>query len=352
LSKLASLNGPPKYCDSECYTDRLTPVTGKSTKSNFRSVVDFKIAMESVRLPERQEEGDEDPRLDDPYAIPVRRNGLPWINVEKIIPDNRLHIRSQHTLNFWDHILTLSDYLNDLSPLEYNAFLFEFVCRRGSPHMDHAELQPCWSLWPYIEPSLDDRYSPMLLESFCQNYLYTERAYFKRSSVMSSRRLYSLIMQCFGAWQQFSTGPADERTMKFAELWLRPLLQNEAPYKRTDPNKADTHLAHYSRIQTELERHTKAVSEMWEDSTRLAVLKPLTTDQYQGLMDLYVQIMEFYTEALFTKYNPPTIVHKTGHWPWGANCYAALVADHRASLIEEVKLEMRTTPKYNLPEPY
>lgn len=333
LSKQAALNGPPKYCSAKCYENRGQPGASQQQRRSLRTTVDYKTS-----------------------ESPTQKNGLPWIGMQPKTPQAKLPLRSQNTIKFWD--FALNSYTDELTDLEYNAFLFEFVARRSSPHPQPVELEPCWKLWPYIEPYLDDRYSPTMFQRFCQNYLYTERAYCKKEGCMTPIRLDMLIMQCVNAIDehraaennQDKKNPQQLKATAFAERWLRPMIHRIAPYDHPNKNEDNNLRGHYSRIQLEIRRIGEVNARMSDDDLRLGVLEPLTQPQYQAMMDIYKTIVAFYSEALFTdgEFRVPNMTR----WPWGVNCYPALVAAHTPSVLDTVKWEMRTTPKYNLPEPY
>lgn len=335
LNKRASFYGPPKYCSSICYQNR-GDSTGQPKAANSRTHIDYDIAMKGIHPT-------------NPYSLPLSKIGMPWIGVQPKIPQSKLHIRSQNTVRFWD--LALNGYTEELSPLEYNAFLFEFVCKRSSPHPKPVELQDCWRIWPYIEQYVDDRYSISMFQQFCQNYLYARRAYFKQAGCMPQAKLDMLVRQCVSAWEQevhpkdsTNTGPS-----KFAELWLRPLLHMDAPYAHPNTNRPN-YKAHYSRIQLELRRVDDATLSMGSEWLHLSYLNPLTQEQYTALSELNATIMQFYTEAMYI--DADMLKPRTAKYPWGPNCYPALNAAHHDDPLEVIKWEMRTTPKYNLPEMY
>jgi hypothetical protein len=323
LAKDAALKGPPKYCDSQCYITRDDP---DAAPASPLTLTRYRLAAESV---------------DPPYApdsLPLTASGGPWFRVEPVIPQNQLHIKSQNTIRVWDW--ALNTFTDDLTPLEYNAFLFEFVMWRTSPHPYEVDLQACMTIWPYIAQYTDDRYSPTMVERFTNAYLYSRRHFSKKYSVMPPNKLDMLVRQCHDLSirkndPRIQTTKQEER---FIEHWLRPLSIIEAPY----PHPRNPRLrCSFSRIQLELRKLYTAYDEM--GSLTLTYLSPLTQDQLDNLQKLYASIMEIITKT----YAEPNLTK----WPWGPNCYSAMEDAYSKDVMTDLKWEMFTTPRFNLPEP-
>ncbi len=327
LARTASYNGPPKYCSTECFEQRHTYILAKQRPKNPKTAMQWQIAMRAIKGP-----------IKTPYALPLPKGGLPWINMDPVIPQSELHIRSQNTVRFWDY--ALNNFTEGLTTLEYNAYLFEFVCKRSSPHPKAFELQECWNIWPYVEQYTDERYSTPMFQRFAQNYQLAKRLYSHSTGSMTTAQLNMLVRQCIDAWR-IETGPnmqakAQPRHRKFVEHWLRPMGIQEAPYKNP---RNPRQIATYSRIQVELLKASKATSAMGAEWLQMQYLSPLTEEQFGMLLTKHMEIMQFYTDHL-----------EQSKWPWGPRCYDALVKADKPDEFEELKWAMRTTPQYNLPE--
>lgn len=346
VGKQASLNGPPIYCNREHFEMRGMPITLGKKPVNARRMVAFDIAMSRITSTT-------------PYSLPLQAGGAPWVGMKPTIPQSSLHIKSRNTIRFWDW--ASNEFLEGLTPLEYNAFLFEFVCRRRSNHRDEVEIQECWTLWPYIEQFLDERYSPTMFEKFSNDYLYARKAYFRQQGCRDKEDLDQLVRQCVSAFQLEVGEPSKSKSMmhkNFIEKWIRPLTTLKAPWANKERPLGPRH---FSRIQVEIGRHYKAIEKVDNDEMRLAYLSPLTKEQYEALVALYAKIMEAASKAYYIDWKLPhldsrgklktsMIKPRQTPYPWGYNCYSAMVAAHKEDSIEAIKFEMRTTPNYNLPE--
>lgn len=341
LSKKAALIGPPKYCSSDCYEAVKTWKPGETSRGKTASIIkefEFDSAMQAIQP------------TSTPYGLPARKNGQPWVGMTPPIPRKQLHPRAKNTLLFWD--TAINGYLDDLNEIEYNAFLFEFVCK-GSILSGPIMIQECWHLWPYLEPLLDEaRYSPTMFEAFAGRYVSIKRSICKNEGCLTDAQLDERVMQCVSASKldhlhMIAKTPSQRR---FAEAWIRPMGFIDAPYDA--PHTMPVRKGTLSRIQVEIQKSYRAKALMENKKHRLSYLSPLTGEQYDRIAEMAATIRAM---AYAACYEPKAMakgkfVPNTRPWPWGPNRYTALVEAHSSTDLDDVKADMLGTPQYNLPE--
>jgi hypothetical protein len=342
LSKNSALTKPPKYCSSACFmnrTHRVTSNTDRRVKMAYKGAIELMVPRYNP----------DNPRLES-ESLPKTAAGGPWIGVEPIIPQHHLHPQSQNTIHFWDW--ALNTYTDDLTLLEYNAFLFEFVIARSGPHPSDVHIQECWRLWPYIAQYTDDRYSLTTLASMTNAYLLARRTYNRQVGAMPTEKLNTLVRQLYGAAIRNTDNP-NPRNTKFMEEWLRPLLGFNAPYEHT---RNPRYQSHFSRIQIQLRNHYDATKRLVEMDTVLTYLDPLTAEQYQMLKELHQKLMRHVTKCYPGKKPNGDPYPGKAKWPWGPNCYSAMHIPEEEKdkfrNIEDLKWHMYHFPTFNLPEPF
>lgn len=336
LKTVRSLRGPQKYCSPECYDKRSSPNQPNDTPRNARDKFDYKLEV-AARV---------DFELGEPYGLPIRRNGSPWIGVTPVVPLKKLHYMSQNTIMFWDYIFNSTPYLDGLTAHQYNAFLFEFVCRRKINSFSFA-VQEGWSLWPYIVEYTDSRYDPRLFERIVMNYLHDRRSLMKHKGAMDKEALEHTIRLCVDAFKVKVGMSVEIKTTPkldgFAAKWITPIIAGPtAPYKnpRPDPDHPDRP-AYLSKIQIETLRYFGSISELHVEPWK-TYLDPMTLHEFSELESSSSGI--FKTAEIMNK-------ERKKPWPWGPNRYNDFLNKPWRDPIQEMIDEIMFTANYNLPEP-
>lgn len=330
LKRQRSLEGPPRYCSGPCFDQRHSHHPDAPRPRDRQLTIDYKLQCKRL----------EAIKFASPYELPVRPNGAPWVGVAPMIPIKQLHYMSQNTIRFWDHIFNSTTALDGLTPHQYTAFMFEFVCRRKYDTVEYA-IQEGWTLWPYIAEYTDHRYDPQLFESMATAYLRTRRNMLKLRGAMDRPAIQMMVRRCVDAFI-VETSPTNvtkgSKHKTFCRTWITPLMIIRAPYDHRDiPGRQQF----YSKIQIEVSRYYSSLVELhtkpWD-----TYLGPMTKEAYQPLVDAFAKVIKQMEPMHHETKNP---------WPWGPNRYNDFKKHPYKDPTQESIDTILTTSNYNLPEP-